>query len=161
MTSVLEPHTVLPPAESQFAGGDLARLAEALRTPGVGRRAQLTSPAGEVLALPDEIYDVLREVVDALAQGLAISVVPQHAVLTTQQAADMLNISRPTLVKLLEDGEIAYDKAGRHRRVRLVDLLEYKARVRARRRALLDEMTAEASEFGDADDKPDAVIQTR
>jgi excisionase family DNA binding protein len=74
------------------------------------------------IELPDERYEVLKDVVAALSQGLAITVAPQHTVLTTGQAADLLGVSRPTLVRLFE-GEIPFDKPGRHRRIRLGDLL--------------------------------------
>jgi excisionase family DNA binding protein len=162
MTTALEPHTVLPPPAATGDGHALAELRRAIgRGFAPGQHATLTSPTGAVVALPDEVYQVLREVVDALAQGLAISVAPLHAVLTTQQAADMLNISRPTLVKLLEDGEIPFEQPGRHRRVRLTDLLAYKERARTRRRDLLDAMTAEASDDEAAGDSVDGIIQTR
>ena len=112
------------------------------------------------MTLPDEVHDVLLQVVQALSQGLAISVAPLHAVLTTQQAADMLNISRPTLVKLLQEGEIPFEQPGRHRRVRLADLLAYQERSRAKRREMLDHMTAAADEDG-TDDAVDRFVQTR
>src|SRR5262245_42357433 len=101
MTAVLEPHTVLPPARNDPG---LADLATALR----GRRAGLVGPDGTRLRLPDEVYLVLRNVVDALSQGLAITIAPHNTQLTTQEAADLLGISRPTLVRLLEDGEIPF-----------------------------------------------------
>lgn len=157
---VLEQHTVLPPAQSGVDSAALVDLLGVLRPTDPANRARLTGPDGSVVALPDEIYDILREVVDALARGQAISVAPVDAVLTTQQAADMLNISRPTLVKLLENGDIPFEKPGRHRRVRLADLLAYKQRAREQRRRLLSEMTAAASEQAE-DDSQDRVIHTR
>jgi excisionase family DNA binding protein len=78
--------------------------------------------------------------VAALSQGLAITVAPQHTVLTTGQAADLLGVSRPTLVRLLEAGEIPFNKPGRHRRIRLGDLLAYQQRARRARAVGLDEM---------------------
>jgi excisionase family DNA binding protein len=155
MTAVQEQHTVMPPAEDSQ---QLKELASVLGS--ADRRARLTGPDGTEVMLPDEIYAVLRDVAAAMAQGMAVSVAPLHAVLTTQQAADMLNISRPTLIKLLEDGEIGYDKPGRHRRIRLADVLDYQQRSRRERRALLDDLTRSAGDDGTADDI-DQFPQTR
>ena len=81
-----------------------------------------------------------------MADGLAITVVPQHTRLTTQEAADMLGISRPTLVRLLGDGEIPYEQRGRHRRVLLTDVLDYQQRARVEQRKQLDDLVTEAAE---------------
>lgn len=103
-------------------------------------KAALIDPQGNARPIPDEIFRILGQVTDALAAGEGITVVPQGMAMTTQQAADVLGISRPTLVRLLEAGDIAYDKPGRHRRVRLEDLVEYQASFRAERRAALREL---------------------
>lgn len=103
-------------------------------------KAALIDPQGNARPIPDEIFRILGQVTDALAAGEGITVVPQGMAMTTQQAADFLGISRPTLVRLLEAGDIAYDKPGRHRRVRLEDLVEYQASFRAERRAALREL---------------------
>ena len=81
-----------------------------------------------------------------MRDGKAITVAPIDQLLTTQQAADFLGISRPTLVKLLESDEIPHESpgAGRHRRVRLRDVLDYQERKRSRRRLALDELTQDA-----------------
>lgn len=86
--------------------------------------------------------------VGALSQGLAITVAPQHTVLTTSQAAELLGISRPTLVRLLESGEIPFEKPGRHRRIRLRDVLAYQERARRARAAGLDEMVRVSEDAG-------------
>lgn len=91
---------------------------------------------------------MLRDVVSALSQGMAISLAPHNTLLTTQEAADLLNISRPTLVRLLTDGEIQYSMRGRHRRVLLRDILDYQERTRSERRRTLDQMAADAEEDG-------------
>ncbi len=95
-----------------------------------------------------EVYRVLRQVVDVMRQGKATLVAPQGLLLTTQEAADFLGISRPTLVKLLEDGAIAFEKPNRHRRVCLQDLIDFRHRRRTERRAVLDQLTEEAGELG-------------
>ncbi|WP_062072494.1 helix-turn-helix domain-containing protein [Demequina sediminicola] len=106
----------------------------------------LVGPNGEQTALPLNVFEILRDVVDAMQQGKGISVVPRDMIMTTQQAADFLGISRPTLVGLLEDGQIEYTKPGRHRRVRLADLDAFQHRQAVERREALDELTREASE---------------
>lgn len=162
MTSTVEQHTVLPPtAKEPDAKNELRRLDEFMTlTTAPAGQAKLVAPDGNEVVLPEQVYEVLRDVVKAMSQGFAINIAPLHAVLTTQQAAEMLNISRPTLVKLLETGEIPFEKPGRHRRVRLTDLLDYQTRARKERREILDEMTRTASRDG-SDDIVDGFIQTR
>lgn len=151
MTAVLEQSTVLQPPDDNKNPAFNEFVSALASQPQVQGHAKLIGPDGTQLVLPDEVYTVLRDVAAALSQGLAISVAPLHAVLTTQQAADMLNISRPTLVRLLEAGEIAYEQHGRHRRVRLADLLDYQKRSRTERRVALAELTRTAAEDGTAD----------
>lgn len=103
-------------------------------------QARLIDPEGNERPIPDEIFRILEQVTNALAAGEGITVVPQDMLMTTQQAADMLGVSRPTLVRLLEAGEIPFDKPGRHRRVRLDDLLAYQSSFRAERREALREL---------------------
>lgn len=122
---------------------DLARFVEHHTEPGL-----LLGPDGEQVPLPAEVYRVLRHVVEVMRQGKATLVAPQGLLLTTQEAADFLGVSRPTLVKLLEDGAIPFEKPNRHRRVRLQDLLDFQNRRREERRAALNQLTEEASELG-------------
>jgi excisionase family DNA binding protein len=134
-------HTVLPPAET----GGLTELLAAMRAE-PSRGPALLGPDGIRLELPAEAYRVLREVLEAMAQGLAVTVIPQHTMLTTQEAADMLGISRPTLVKLLDSDHLPYEQRGRHRRLRLVDVLEYQRATRTSRRKRLDALVRDAEE---------------
>lgn len=78
--------------------------------------------------LPTSALRLLVDILEALAAGNAVKVVPVHAELTTQEAADLLSVSRPHLIKLLESGDLSYHKTGKHRRVRFADLMDYKDR---------------------------------
>ena len=89
-------------------------------------QAKLVGANGERINIPEPIYQVLLQVVQAMASGKAISIIPQQQELTTQQAAEFLSVSRPYLIKLLEQGEIPHIKVGSHRRVRFDDLMNYK-----------------------------------
>ena len=109
---------------------------------------QLIGPGGERLNLPAPVYQLLAQIAHELARGNAVVVTPVHAELTTQQAAELLNVSRPYLIKLLESGAIPFHRVGIHRRVRLNDLLAYRHQRSQARQAALAEMAREAQEVG-------------
>jgi len=134
--------TYLPEADAREEILDFAELMRELEIflAQNSSKAALVDPQGNARPIPDEIFRILDQVTNALAAGEGITIVPQGMTMTTQQAADFLGISRPTLVRLLEAGDIAYDKPGRHRRVRLEDLVAYQANFRAERRAALREL---------------------
>jgi excisionase family DNA binding protein len=111
-------------------------------------RAKLRAPSGEEIEFPHSVFEVLVRVVHEMARGNAVRILPVHAELTTQQAAELLNVSRPFLVGLLEEGEIPFRKVGSHRRVRLDDLLVYKDRRDRERRIALNELASESQELG-------------
>jgi excisionase family DNA binding protein len=144
MVSALRERTLLPPDDRS----ELARFARGLTDPQAASRARLVGPDGSEIEIPNELYGVLRDVVSALSQGLAISIAPHNTMLTTQEAADLLSISRPTLVRLLDEGEIPHSMRGRHRRVLLRDVLTYQESTRREREQVLDQMAAEAEEDG-------------
>jgi excisionase family DNA binding protein len=93
------------------------------------------------LSVPRSAVELLARVLAHMAAGQAVSVVPAHAELTTQQAADLLNVSRPYLIGLLDDGKIEYRKVGKHRRVRADSLMDYKRKDDHDRRDVADELT--------------------
>lgn len=115
----------------------LGRLLEALHSPA---EAQLVTPGGEAISLTPSLYQALCVVLDHLARGEAISLVPAHTMLTTNEAADFLNVSRPFLIKLLERGEIPFEKVGTHRRVAFRDLVSYREKRRMGRAAAMQEL---------------------
>ncbi len=108
----------------------------------------ITPSEEEVIEIPDSVMRVVRSVVHLMARGEAVSVVPVHRELTTQQAADLLNVSRQYLVRLLERGEIPFTKTGTHRRIKFGDLIEYKRHRDEHRRSKLDELTRLNEELG-------------
>jgi excisionase family DNA binding protein len=142
MTATAEAGVIFPP-QDLTALLDLGRFLELHN-----QAALLLGPDSECVPLPEEVYKVLTAVVEALRAGKVITVVPQTQRLTTQEAADFLGISRPTLVKLLDQGKIPFEQPGRHRRILFSDLLSYVRRRREERTAALDRMTEEPSEAG-------------
>ena len=112
------------------------------------RPSRFTLPDGTSVRIPKAAVDGLIELLTAAAEGDEATIVRSPRELTTQQAAKVLNVSRPTVVKLIDDGVLPARKVGSHRRVSLTDLLAFRQDVVAKRRAALDEMTTDAEELG-------------
>lgn len=104
--------------------------------------------SGETLTIPASALRLLGTILTEMAQGNVITLTPIHAELTTKQAADLLNVSRPFVCKLLDNDAIPHRKVGRHRRVRYVDLMEYKKKTDDARSRDLDELVEQAQELG-------------
>jgi excisionase family DNA binding protein len=102
----------------------------------------------ESLTVPRSAVELLARILDHMAKGEGVSLVPSHAELTTQQAADMLNVSRPFLIGLLDTEEIEYRKVGAHRRIKAESLMAYMRKDDLRRREAADELTALSQEMG-------------
>ena len=133
--------TVLPPPLG--ADSQLHKLIAVLAS---GAELSLTAEDGQEFALTSELRTVLTHAANALSEGQAVTLEPRRTRLSTQEAAELLGVSRPTVVKLLESGAIAFTKPGRHRRVQLEDLLHYQRQLRESRRIELDAMSNEAAE---------------
>ena len=102
---------------------------------------------GQDIVLPRQAIELLRNILTEMAQGNAVSIMPLHAELTTQEAANILNVSRPHLVKLLEEGQIEYMKVGTHRRIRFQDLMAYKQRRDQESTSAMQELVDQAQEL--------------
>lgn len=97
--------------------------------------------------VPRQAFELFLEVLGQLANGNAVTIIPIGAELTTQQAADLLNVSRPRLVGMLERNELAFRRVGKHRRIAAADVLQYRKLEELRRRGIMDELTAEAQKL--------------
>jgi excisionase family DNA binding protein len=111
-------------------------------------RFSLIGPDYESERLPTDVLALLKQLLAILASGDAVTVVPVHQELTTQEAANLLNVSRQYLVQLLDEGKIPFHRTGTHRRLYSKDVLEYRARRKSERRAQLDAMSQETQDAG-------------
>src|SRR5438105_15490854 len=142
--------TVAPTkAEALLARESSRRLA----THKLGRRSSvriqlLDDEEAETLAVPASALRLFLHLLTEMSQGNAVTLIPTHAELTSQQAADLLNVSRPYLVKLLDEGKIPCRTGGKYRRVRFDDLMAFKRKDDEARAKVLDQLTAEAHELG-------------
>lgn len=140
--------SVLRPDPGEVRGaGELVQRIDALL--GTKRAGRLVGPDGDEVEIPASVMAALRLVAVAMAQGQAVTVAPHDLELTTQEAADLLHVSRPHLIKLLDRREMAHHRMSEdsksHRRVLLKDVLAYRQQRQQTRRGLLRELT-EASE---------------
>lgn len=103
--------------------------------------------AADAVVLPASAVKLLVRLLSEMAAGNAVTIIPVHAELTTQQAADLLGVSRPFVIKQIEDGKLPHRKIGTHRRVMFKDLMEFKGRIDADRAAALDQLAAEAQKL--------------
>ena len=140
-------NTTPPPSEEdRQIAAESSRLLAALV--GRGKSAQIRIMDGDQdITVPVSAMRMLVDILAHMAEGEAVVLIPQHAELTTQQAADFLNVSRPFFVKLLESNKLPFHKVGSHRRVCFRDLLAYKEQSGEERRKLMAELAAQSQEL--------------
>jgi excisionase family DNA binding protein len=146
MTTLTSPHS-LPTAEEVALARESGRALSAyLQTRAETQQIEIVDDKGAThpVCVPVSALRLLVDVLTEIGEGNAVSIIPIHAELTTQEAADVLNVSRPFLVQLLERGEISFHKIGTHRRVRYQDVIAYKERIDAERSKTLDELAKQA-----------------
>lgn len=147
MTSTLE----LPTPEIAEEAEAALRQLEPFLKPRNRKHIRVHPEGGDgsvTVTVPRQAFELFLEVLGQMANGNAVTIVPVHAELTTQQAADFLNVSRPFLVGLLEDGKLPFRKVGTHRRIMFADLAGYRRRDEERRRKLMADLAAEAQKHG-------------
>ena len=130
---------------------DAAKLLEVGRVLRRGA-AKLVGPKGERATLPKPLHALLKDIVKNLIDGRSLVLMPEEKQLTTQQAGDLLGMSRPYVIRLLDGGEMPYNLVGKHRRIALRDVLAYAKRRSGARRSALDKMARDAYEAGLYDD---------
>jgi excisionase family DNA binding protein len=145
MPSLAELPTEEVALEAQQAHRGLSRL-----TAPAERHVRIEVDGAEhaTVSVPRAAFDLFLEILGQMANGNAVTIVPVHAELTTQQAADLLNVSRPHLVSLLEANELPYRMVGTHRRVLYSDLSAYRQKQNARSRRAVAELSQQTQELG-------------
>lgn len=149
-------HRHLPPSAQEAA---IARASGQLLSRYARNKAPLKLritdlDQAEPIELPAGAVALLMDVLEAMAAGQGVTIIPENAELTTVQAANVLNVSRPFLIKLLDEQKIPHRKVGKHRRIRMEDVMAYKAGIDAERESVLDQLAAEAQEQDMGYDKP-------
>lgn len=155
------PETTTPTSEEK----DLARASSRALSKLASRLMQATAPAGgarrvqvqvkadgeapdeQIVSIPVQAFRLLVDILNEMAQGNAVTVIPVHAELTTQQAAEILNVSRPFVIKLIEEEKLPCKLVGTHRRVRYDDLMKLKKQMDSDRLRVLEELAAQAQEL--------------
>ena len=149
-------HRQLPPSAQEAA---MARVSGQVLSPFVQQKGPLTlrvRVAGQEkpFELPTGAVALLMDILEAMAAGRGMTLIPENAELTTVQAADMLNVSRPFFIKLLDENVLPHRKVGKHRRIRMEDVMAYKASIDRERETVLDQLAREAQEQGMAYHRP-------
>jgi excisionase family DNA binding protein len=140
---------ILPSQEEVILARETSRKLAAYMEPEQVMNLKIQDKKGNQadIELPASVVRLLLDMLEQMANGNAITLMPLHAELTTKQAADLLNISRPHLIKLLDKGNMPFRKVGSHRRVKVEDVLAYKRESFSRRTEALNELTAQAQEL--------------
>ncbi len=142
-STIERPNPVLPTEK------DTELAAAASRTLARTTNKELRVRLNDVeLELPKAVSTLIYHILTEMGKGNAITVIPIHAELTTQEAADLLNISRPHLIRLLEDKKIPFHKVGTHRRIKFTDLQNYRSNFNSAREDAMQELAEQAQELG-------------
>ena len=143
-------HRQLPPSSSDAALARASRqLLAALEKPGAPLSLRVVDDSQEApIELPAGAVSLLIEILEAMAAGRGVTIIPENAELTTAEAADLLNVSRPFLIGLLEQGAIRFRKVGSHRRIRMEDVMAYKDKIDGERDAVLSDLISDAEDQG-------------
>lgn len=144
MNAMLDRSETIVPSEEDAM---LATLASRILSTRGERNLYIHLGDGQPLPLPRAAQELISHLLVEMSEGNAVTLIPIHAEMTTQEAADYLNVSRPYVVKLLEAGEIPHHKVGTHRRVRFTDLKAFKQKQIDIRAKALDELAAQAQEL--------------
>ena len=145
------PETVTPTEADARLAEESSRLLARLLGEGRGSlqvSVRADDETEKSVPIPASAVRLLTDILTQMAQGNAVTLIPIHAELTTQQAAELLNVSRPFLIRLTDEGKIPHRKVGTHRRIRFCDLMEYKRLVDQDRLKALEELTAQAQQLG-------------
>ncbi|MDB5542423.1 MAG: hypothetical protein JWQ89_4150 [Devosia sp.] len=145
MTQLLQ-RPVLPSADDSALAADASRQLSRARRDDLELRVQIEG--GETLRLPKAVSTLLYHLLTEMAQGNAVTIIPVNAELTTQEAAEYLNVSRPHLIRLLGEGKVRFHMVGSHRRVKFSDLEAYRKASDEERQRVMEELAAEAQELG-------------
>lgn len=144
--------TVAPTAAdakiAQESSRTLTRLLSGKMKPKLCLRIQPDSETEETVEVPLSAFRLLADILTEMARGNAVTLIPVHAELTTQEAAEFLNVSRPFLIDLIEKGQIPHRKVGTHRRIQFQDLMAYKEKIDAERLKALEELAAHDQSLG-------------
>lgn len=145
MDHILDRDGLLVPSKSD---SELAAIASRTLARAKDQTLKLSLDGGKELILPKSMTEFLVRILTELSNGNMVDIVPVHAELTTQEAANHLNVSRPFLIKLLEQGKIPYHKVGTHRRILFAELRSFMADQETKREAAMTEMAALNQELG-------------
>lgn len=141
-------HRQMPPSPQDAA---IARASGQLLSRYAQRKRTLTlrvrdADQDQPLELPRGAVELLMDILEAMAAGRGVTLIPENAELTTVQAAEILNVSRPFLIRLLDERAIPFRHVGKHRRIRMEDVMAYKDRIDRERESVLDQLVAEAQQ---------------
>jgi excisionase family DNA binding protein len=138
-------------ADAELAQASSRQLAKILRRrrkrKSLNVRFESEGDGTEPIAVPVAAFELLEHILTEMGKGNAVTLIPVHAELTTQQAANMLNVSRPFLIEQLEQGAIPFRKVGTHRRILFQDLVAYKRSLDGKRLKVLEELAAQAQDL--------------